>query len=83
MTMIRKHGTLAKTLSFALVHFSVAFGVGYLLTGSVAIASALALVEPMANTVAFYFHERAWQWWGAAATASSRTSSPRSASAAA
>jgi uncharacterized membrane protein len=82
MTMIRKHGTLAKTLSFAVVHFGVAFGVGYLLTGSVAIASALALVEPMANTVAFYFHERAWQWWGPA-TASSRTSSPQSASAAA
>jgi uncharacterized membrane protein len=78
MTLLRKHGTLAKTVSFALVHFSVAFAVGYLLTGSVAIASALALVEPMANTVAYYFHERAWQWLGRA-TASSRASSPASA----
>ena len=61
MTMIRKNATLAKTVSFALLHFGVAFSIGYLLTGSVGIASALALVEPMANTVAFYFHEKLWQ----------------------
>lgn len=82
MTIIRKHGTLAKTVSFAVVHFAVAFSVGYLLTGSVGIASALALVEPLANTVAFYFHERAWQalrpGTGTTGT-SSRAASPASA----
>lgn len=52
--------SLAKTASFAVLHFAVAFGVAYLLTGSVSIASALALIEPLANTVAFFFHERAW-----------------------
>ncbi len=52
---------LAKTTTFALVHFSVAFGVAYLLTGSVPIATGLALIEPMVNTVAFFFHERAWR----------------------
>jgi len=52
--------SLAKTGTFALVHFTVAFGVAYLLTGSAAIASALALLEPMANTVAYLLHERAW-----------------------
>lgn len=77
MTIIRRHATLAKTLSFAVVHFSVAFSVGYLLTGSVAIAGALALVEPMANTVAYYFHERAWQSLRRAT--SSREASPASA----
>lgn len=55
------HHTLGKTLSFALVHFCVAFVVGWLLTGSWMIASALALVEPACNTVAYYFHERFWQ----------------------
>jgi uncharacterized membrane protein len=60
MTLIRKNATLAKTVTFAAVHFTVAFTIGYLLTGSVAIASALALVEPLANTVAYYFHERLW-----------------------
>lgn len=59
--------SLAKTLSFAVLHFSVAFGIAYALTGSVSIAGALALVEPLANTVAFFFHERAWariSWGG-------------------
>ena len=78
MTTLRKHATLAKTVSFAVVHFGVAFSIGYLLTGSVGIASALALAEPMANTVAYYFHERAWQRLGRA-TASSRAASPASA----
>jgi uncharacterized membrane protein len=69
MSCIRNAGTLAKTLTFAAVHFSVAFTVGYLLTGSVAIASALALIEPAANTVAYYLHERAWQRFGASRAA--------------
>ena len=51
---------MTKTLSFAALHFSVAFSVAYLMTGSIAIGGALALVEPAVNTVAFYFHEMAW-----------------------
>ncbi len=51
---------LLKTLTFAVVHFSVAFSVAYLLTGSLGIASLLALVEPLCNTVVFYFHEKLW-----------------------
>ena len=52
---------MAKTLSFAAVHFSVAFGVGYALTGSVVVGGALALVEPACNTVAYHFHEKVWK----------------------
>lgn len=52
--------SLAKTGTFAVVHFTVAFTIAYLLTGSVPIAGALALLEPMANTVAYLLHERAW-----------------------
>jgi uncharacterized membrane protein len=52
--------SLAKTGTFAIVHFGVAFSVAYLLTGSAAIAGALALLEPLANTVAYLLHERAW-----------------------
>ena len=44
----------------AVLHFTVALAIAYLLTGSIGIASALALIEPMANTVAFFLHERAW-----------------------
>lgn len=52
---------MAKTASFAVIHFTVAFSVGYLLTGSVVVGSALALVEPAINTVAFHFHELVWK----------------------
>ncbi|MDY0022404.1 DUF2061 domain-containing protein [Arenimonas caeni] len=52
---------MAKTLSFAAVHFTVAFGVGYALTGSVVVGGALALVEPACNTVAYHFHEKVWK----------------------
>ena len=52
-----------KTLTFAAVHMSVAFAVGYAMTGSVAVGGALALVEPLVNTVAYYFHEQAWSAW--------------------
>jgi uncharacterized membrane protein len=51
---------LAKTASFAALHFGVAFLVAWLLTGSVAVATGIGLIEPLANTVAFFFHERAW-----------------------
>lgn len=51
---------LQKTTSFAVLHFSVAFAVTYALTGSWQVSSAVALVEPMVNTVAFFFHEMLW-----------------------
>jgi uncharacterized membrane protein len=51
---------MTKTATFAAVHMGVAFGVGYAMTGSLALGGALALVEPMANTVAYHFHEKAW-----------------------
>lgn len=58
-----------KTLTFAAVHMTVAFFVGYALTGSVAVGGALALVEPLVNTVAYYLHERAWAAWSRASHA--------------
>jgi uncharacterized membrane protein len=51
---------MAKTATFAVLHFSVAFSVGYALTGDIVIGGAVALIEPAINTVAFYFHEKAW-----------------------
>ena len=62
MIYIRNGGAAIKTVTFAMVHFSVAFSIAYLLTGDVGIASALALIEPLANTVAYYYHEKVWQW---------------------
>ena len=39
---------------------AVAFSVGFAMTGDILVGSALALVEPACNTVAYYFHEK---WW--------------------
>lgn len=52
---------MAKTLSFAVMHFSVAFSVAWLLTGDLVIGGLVAMVEPAVNTVAYYFHEKVWQ----------------------
>ena len=52
---------MLKTMTFACMHFSIAFGVVYLMTGSVLLGGAVALVEPAVNTVAFYFHEKIWK----------------------
>jgi uncharacterized membrane protein len=51
---------MKKTLSFAVVHFIVAFSVGYVLTGSMTVGGLIALVEPACNTVAYFFHEKIW-----------------------
>lgn len=51
---------MTKTLTFAAVHMSVAFTVGYLLSGSLLVGGAMALVEPAVNTVAYFFHEKVW-----------------------
>jgi uncharacterized membrane protein len=60
---IRRHGhapALRKTLLFAAIHVVNAVAVAWALTGSLAIAGALALVEPLVNAVALYFFDR---WW--------------------
>ncbi|ALP43245.1 DUF2061 domain-containing protein [Aeromonas schubertii] len=56
-----RHSLQAKTASFALVHFSVAFTVAWLLSGELLTGGLMALVEPAVNTLIFFFHERAWR----------------------
>lgn len=51
---------MAKSASFGVMHVVIAFGVSYALSGSVAVAGAITLVEPVCNTVAHYFFDR---WW--------------------
>jgi uncharacterized membrane protein len=59
---------MKKTVTFAMMHFSIAFFVAWALTGSVVIGGAVALVEPAVNTVAFYFHEKIWNRLGSRKT---------------
>jgi uncharacterized membrane protein len=51
---------MAKTASFGVMHLGIAFSVSYILTGSVAISGAIALIEPLCNTVAHYFFDKYW-----------------------
>lgn len=52
---------LIKTGTYLTIHLTVGFTVAYLMTGSVALAGGIALVEPVINAVAFFFHEQAWK----------------------
>ncbi|CAK4069653.1 DUF2061 domain-containing protein [Vibrio sp. 16] len=51
---------MKKTLTFAALHFTIAFSVAYILTGDILLGSLIAMIEPSVNTIAFYFHERVW-----------------------
>jgi uncharacterized membrane protein len=52
---------LIKTLTYLSIHLTVGFTVAYAMTGSLALAGGIALVEPVINAVAFFFHEQAWK----------------------
>lgn len=52
--------TCMKTGSYALMHFIVAITVAYALTWNWRAALAIGIVEPLVQTVAFYFHDKAW-----------------------
>ena len=58
--IIFKYETLAKTITYCLMHFTVAIAVAYLLTGSWAIAFSIGIVEPLVQTCFFNLHERGW-----------------------
>lgn len=51
---------MLKTMTFALLHFTVAFSVTYLLTGDLLVGGLVATIEPAINTIAYFFHEKAW-----------------------
>ncbi len=52
---------MLKTTTFAIMHFSIAFLVAWLLTGDVLVGGLVATVEPAVNTVGYFFHEKIWQ----------------------
>jgi uncharacterized membrane protein len=58
--LIFQHETTAKTLTYCLMHFTVAIIVAYALTGDWAIALSIGIIEPLVQTVFFNIHERGW-----------------------
>lgn len=49
-----------KTCTFTLMHICIAFAVAYLLSGSIMVGGAIALIEPLCNSVGYFFHEKVW-----------------------
>ncbi|HYE47771.1 MAG TPA: DUF2061 domain-containing protein [Caulobacter sp.] len=49
-----------KTLTYGVMHLTVAVAVAYALTRNWQVALAVGLIEPIVQTVAFTLHERAW-----------------------
>lgn len=54
-----------KTLTYAIMHLTVAIAVAFAVTQDWRAALAVGLIEPLVQTVAYNFHERAWAKAGA------------------
>lgn len=52
--------TAAKTFSQVVTHMSIAFGLAYLLTGSLALGGLAAVIEPVINVALLPLHEKLW-----------------------
>ena len=50
-----------KTLSYYIMHITVAMIVAYFVTGNFWMAVTLSLLEPTVQAFAFFFHERIWE----------------------
>jgi uncharacterized membrane protein len=70
---VSRHGeapAVRKTLAFAAIHFTNAVAVAWAVTGSLTIAGALAVIEPIANGVALLAFDR---WWSRPARNAARS----------
>lgn len=52
--------TAMKTFSQVVTHMSIAFGLAYLLTGSLALGGLAAIIEPIINVALLPLHEKGW-----------------------
>jgi uncharacterized membrane protein len=58
--------SLAKTISWRITGSGATFAISYLISGNWAMASSIALIQLIANTVLYFIHERIWNKvnWG-------------------
>ena len=61
--VINNRRTLKKTLSYYIMHISVAMIVAYIITGNLIMAATLSLIEPTVQAFAFFFHEKVWNYF--------------------
>lgn len=58
--VVNNQRTLKKTLSYYIMHISVAMLVAYFVTGNIWMALTLSMLEPTVQAFAFFFHEKVW-----------------------
>ncbi|MBU3847545.1 MAG: DUF2061 domain-containing protein [Candidatus Acinetobacter avistercoris] len=58
--MVNNQRMFKKTLSYYIMHMTIAMMVGYFVTGSIAMALTLSLLEPTVQAFVFFFHEKIW-----------------------
>lgn len=58
--------SIVKTISWRLTGSFSTFMISYLILGSFSIASSIAIIQIIANTLLYYLHERVWNKinWG-------------------
>lgn len=61
--VLNNRRTLKKTLSYYIMHISVAMMVAYVITGNLMMAATLSLIEPTVQAFAFFFHEKVWNYF--------------------
>lgn len=61
--VVNNQRTLKKTLSYYIMHISVAMIVAYMITGNLIMAATLSLIEPTVQAFAFFFHEKVWNYF--------------------
>jgi uncharacterized membrane protein len=52
---------MAKTATFGIMHVVTSYTVTYSLTGNMAVAGIVTVVEPLVNTVMHYFFDKYWE----------------------
>ncbi|WP_182003092.1 DUF2061 domain-containing protein [Acinetobacter lactucae] len=58
--VVNNQRTLKKTLSYYIMHISVAMLVAYFVIGNIWMALTLSMLEPTVQAFAFFFHEKVW-----------------------
>jgi uncharacterized membrane protein len=58
--------SLVKTVSWRVTGSSATFLIAYLMTGNLAVAGVIGVIQMISNTILYYFHERIWNKisWG-------------------
>mgnify|MGYP000122513602 CR=1 FL=1 len=53
--------TLAKTITYGIMHVTVAVTIAYMITGNFMMALGIGLIEPGVQTICFFMHESVWE----------------------